>query len=96
MSGLAVALFEAYSRASGNPPDAHFDRNAAEQWMAQALEEVGVAELIRAAAWAEVSFNTVEGCYKRNPRNFMAAMAELDRDVVPLRTALARFKGENP
>ncbi len=46
---LAVALFEAYSRNGGNPPDAHFDRNAAEQWMQQALVEVGVAELIEAA-----------------------------------------------
>jgi hypothetical protein len=45
---LAVALFETYSRNSGNPPDCHYDRNAAEQWMAQALFEVGVAELIEA------------------------------------------------
>lgn len=51
MSGvdvLAVDLFEAYSRNSGNPPDTHFDRNAAEQWMAQALVECGVAALIEA------------------------------------------------
>jgi hypothetical protein len=49
---LAVALFEAYSRNSGNPPDCHYDRNAAEQWMEQALLEVGVAELIEAAEYA--------------------------------------------
>ncbi|GAB3054304.1 hypothetical protein [Stenotrophomonas tumulicola] len=43
---LARKVFEEYSRAGGNPPDAHFDRNAAEQWMAHALEFAGVAELI--------------------------------------------------
>lgn len=51
MSGvesLSISLFEAYSRNSGNPPDAHFNRAAAEQWMAQALIECGVAELIEA------------------------------------------------
>lgn len=53
MSGvdvLAAAIFAAYSRNSGNPPEAHFDRSAAEQWMAQALTEYGVAELIEAAS----------------------------------------------
>lgn len=39
LSELAKKLFEAYSRNSGNPPDCHHDRNAAEQWMAQAMEE---------------------------------------------------------
>jgi len=43
---LAVALFEAYARNGGNNPNEHFDRNAAEQWMAQALGECGVAGLI--------------------------------------------------
>lgn len=49
VAALARKVFEEYSRAGGNPPDAHFDRNAAEQWMAHALEFAGVAELIRAA-----------------------------------------------
>jgi hypothetical protein len=44
---LAVALFEAYSRNCGHNPDEHFDRNAAEQWMTQALEECGVPELLQ-------------------------------------------------
>lgn len=47
---LARRIFEEYSRAGGNQPDAHFDRNAAEQWMAHALEFAGVAELIEAAS----------------------------------------------
>lgn len=50
MSALAIALFEAYSRNCGHNPDEHFDRNAAEQWMAQSIEEVGVAELIEAVS----------------------------------------------
>ncbi len=49
VAALARKVFEEYSRAGGNPPDAHFDRNAAEQWMAHALEFAGVAELIEAA-----------------------------------------------
>lgn len=48
VAALARKVFEEYSRAGGNPPDAHFDRNAAEQWMAHALEFSGVAELIEA------------------------------------------------
>ena len=48
---LARKVLEEYSRAGGNPPDAHFDRNAAEQWMAHALEFAGVAELIEAAEY---------------------------------------------
>lgn len=43
LSELAKKLFEAYSRNSGNPPDCHHDRNAAEQWMGQAMEECGLA-----------------------------------------------------
>lgn len=38
-SPLAVALFEAFARNGGNSPADHFDRNAAEQWMQQALDE---------------------------------------------------------
>ncbi|WP_313250095.1 hypothetical protein [Stenotrophomonas acidaminiphila] len=38
-SPLAVALFEAFARNGGNRPNDHFDRNAAEQWMQQALDE---------------------------------------------------------
>ncbi|WP_447896794.1 hypothetical protein [Stenotrophomonas acidaminiphila] len=38
-SQLAVAMFEAFARNSGNSPSDHFDRNAAEQWMQQALDE---------------------------------------------------------
>ena len=38
-SPLAVALFEAFARHGGNSPADHFDRNAAEQWMQQALDE---------------------------------------------------------
>lgn len=48
VAALARKVFEEYSRAGGNPPDAHFDRNAAEQWMAHALEFAGVAKLIYA------------------------------------------------
>ena len=43
---LGKAVFEAFSRNGGNPPECHFDRNAAEQWMAEALQEVGVSDLI--------------------------------------------------
>lgn len=45
---IASAVFAAYARNSGNNPDEHHDRNAAEQWMAQALGECGVYELIEA------------------------------------------------
>ncbi len=46
---LARQVFEEYSRAGGNHPDSHFDRNAAEQWMAHALQVSGVAALIEAS-----------------------------------------------
>ena len=52
-----------------------------------------VAELIETARRAEVSFNTVRGCYERNPGNFAVAMRELEADVIPLRAALARVGG---
>lgn len=48
VAALARKVFEEYSRAGGNPPDAQFDRSAAEQWMAHALEFAGVAKLIDA------------------------------------------------
>ncbi|TDB26822.1 hypothetical protein ATCM_03700 [Stenotrophomonas sp. ATCM1_4] len=38
-SPLAAAMFEAFARNSGNSASDHFDRNAAEQWMQQALDE---------------------------------------------------------
>lgn len=46
---LARALCEAYARNSGNDFKDHFNTRAAVIWMGQALEEVGVAELIEAA-----------------------------------------------
>ena len=49
---LAKALFAAYSQNSGNPPEFHRDRRAAEQWMGQALVECGVADLIVEATHA--------------------------------------------
>ena len=51
----------------------------------------GLSELVEAARRAEVSFNTVRGCYERNPGNFAVAMRELERDVLPLRAALANI-----
>lgn len=53
VDSLAKAVFEAYSRNSGNPPECHRDRNAAEQWMTQALEEIGITRAI------EASFKTI-------------------------------------
>jgi hypothetical protein len=50
-------------------------------------------ELIEAAHRAEVSFNTVRGCYERNPGNFAHAIRELEADVIPLRAALANCGG---
>jgi len=55
-----------------------------------------VEALVAAAHRAEVSFNTVRGCYERNPGNFMLAMNELEADVLPLRAALAAFTGATP
>jgi hypothetical protein len=46
VDALGVAMFAAYARNGGNNPAEHFDRNAAEQWMAQALEECGVADMV--------------------------------------------------
>lgn len=50
-----------------------------------------VAELIETASRAEVSFNTVGACYRRNPGNFAQAMQQLDADVAPLRALLFRI-----
>jgi DNA-binding transcriptional regulator LsrR (DeoR family) len=52
-----------------------------------------VTELIAAASRAEVSFNSVGGCYEHNPRNFMSAMLQLEEDIVPLRAALKAAQG---
>ena len=51
-----------------------------------------VAELVAAAHDAEVMFNTVRGCYERNPGNFAFAMQGFELESLPrLRTALAAF-----
>lgn len=75
---LARKVFDEYSRAGGNPPEAHFDRNAAEQWMAHALEFAGVAELIDAAEETveDHDCGAVWGC-----------------QIEKLRAAVARAKG---
>jgi hypothetical protein len=46
VQALGAAMFAAFARNSGENPAEHFDRNAAEQWMAQALEECGVADMV--------------------------------------------------
>ncbi|MCD9096158.1 hypothetical protein [Luteimonas fraxinea] len=87
MSGihvLAIALFEAYSRNSGNPPDAHFERRAAEQWMAQALEECGVSKLIEAAG---------DGTPQAGDRAVSAGLWFGPHRAERLRAALARVTG---
>lgn len=81
---LARAVFEAYSRNGGNPPDAHFDRNAAEQWMAQALEEVGVAELIEVGAKvAAHDYTFMPGTQWSDMRAFRAALAAINEQQQP-------------
>lgn len=90
---LARKVFEEYSRASGNPPDAHFDRNAAEQWMAHALEFAGVAALVDAlteahygglmvgadCAWALAKLQR-EGIYKPQCSDGKPSRADAGRD----------------
>lgn len=49
MSALARSLFVAYSLNTGNRPDDHYNRSAAEQWMQMALDECGVTEVLAAA-----------------------------------------------
>ncbi len=63
---------------------------------ARRARDAEVEALVAAAHRAEVSFNTVRGCYERNPGNFMLAMNELEADVLPLRAALAPFTGAKP
>ena len=64
--------------------------------LARRARDAEVEALVAAAHRAEVSFNTVRGCYERNPGNFMLAMNELEADVLPLRAALAAFTGATP
>lgn len=71
MSALAIALFEAYSRNSGNPPHCHRDRIAAEQWMEQALDECGLTELIA----SDQEFDAAHAAIRENHK---------PGDVVPL------------
>jgi len=89
VAALARKVFEEYSRAGGNPPDAHFDRNAAEQWMAHALEFAGVAELIEAAG--SVSDATVE--HYGNAMGLHLALAATGGLNERLSAALAGVKG---
>jgi len=49
VSALARSLFVAYSLNTGNRPDEHYNRMAAEQWMQMALDECGVTEVLAAA-----------------------------------------------
>lgn len=63
---------------------------------ARRARDAEVEALVAAAHRAEVSFNTVRGCYERNPGNFMLAMNELEADVLPLRAAIAPFTGAKP
>lgn len=93
IAALAKSVFEEYSRASGNDPDAHFDRNAAEQWMAHALEFAGVAGLIEAlmeahhgglmvgadCAWALAKLQR-EGIYKPQCSDGRPSRADAGRD----------------
>jgi hypothetical protein len=51
-----------------------------------------VAEVVATGRRAEVMFNTVRGCYERNPVNFAVAMRELEREVIDFRAALAAFE----
>lgn len=46
---LSRAICEAYARNSGNNLKEHFNTRAATIWMQQALDEVGVVDLIDAA-----------------------------------------------
>jgi hypothetical protein len=104
---LAVALFEAYSRNCGNPPDCHYDRNAAEQWMAQALDECGVAEMIEAAKGVLpfVVYQVLEHCNGNKCRDSWCAgcsgdeeaeqaVDEANRNSTRLYTALAAVEGK--
>lgn len=77
----AAAYRQAHGYADGTLEDAV--REAGEA-------RAAVVELIEAAKRAEVAFNTVGGCYVRNPGNFMLAMRQLNEDVKLLRAALAR------
>lgn len=78
---LSVAMFEAYARNGGHSPDDHYDRIAGEQWMAQALDECGVTEL-------------VEVCRRElGQLNGTAYYRSLHTRANELRAALARLSG---
>lgn len=79
VAALARKVFEEYSRAGGNPPDAHFDRNAAEQWMAHALEFAGVAELIEALEIARKQM-AHRGCGRVRPTSEWAEHGSMSFD----------------
>jgi hypothetical protein len=91
-----VNALEVLDRAISSRPTIAIDRAMqGRACLARDLIEAraAVADLIAAAHRAEVSFNTVRGCYERNPGNFMVAMRELEADGVALRVALARCGG---
>ena len=87
IAALARKVFEEYSRAGGNPPDAHFDRNAAEQWMAHALEFAGVAELIEAMEGLD------EAYCRAGPQLTRDERMEDRKRLIAARAALTLVKG---
>ena len=87
IAALARKVFEKYSRAGGNPPDAHFDRNAAEQWMAHALEFAGVAELIEAMEGLD------EAYCRAGPQLTRDERMEDRKRLIAARAALTLVKG---
>lgn len=87
VAALARKVFEEYSRAGGNPPDAHFDRNAAEQWMAHALEFAGVAELIEAMEGLD------EAYCRAGPQLTRDERMEDRKRLIAARAALTLVKG---
>lgn len=87
IAALARKVFEEYSRAGGNTPEAHFDRNAAEQWMAHALEFAGVAELIEALEGLD------EAYCRAGPQLTRDERMEDRKRLIAARAAVARAKG---
>lgn len=91
MLPLASALFAAYARNSGNNPEEHFDRDAAEQWMAQALGECGVYELIEAGNRVIAAFRAIGN--NKAPATPAALRIDAEQAILALDAALARVQG---
>lgn len=96
---LARAICETYARNSGNNFKDHFDTRAAVYWMAQALDEVGVAELIEAdheyeAARRDWDHVTAHDPEETSDETWRQVADRYEAAVMRRAAALARVGGE--